>query len=157
MKRIILFVWVFIVFFVSCENFDEPDEKKDYRFMVNGAEIAVGARVDEVINKIGKYDALDTSPSCAIDGTDEIYIYKGFRIIAHKSENSHIISSIEITNDTVSTPEGIKIGEDENQVIKIYGDGFERQGERMIYEGATSRLSIGIRNNKVSSIRYIAK
>lgn len=126
----------------------------EYVFYSNGIEIEVGDDVDEVIARLGAPNRRAAAESCAGLGCDEVYIYNGFRINAYREGDGCEIVSIELTNDTVKTAEGIGIGSDESALRKTYGKGIDFAGG-IEYQGDDCILRFHLSEGRVSGIKYL--
>jgi hypothetical protein len=63
---------------------------------------------------------------------------------------------IVLTDDSVSTPEGISIGSSRDEVIAAYGESFtENASGTLTYTDGTTKLMIGIKDGAVSAIHYV--
>ena len=93
-------------------------------------------------------------PSCAVEGTDNVYNFGGFEITAFASNGSEQIYSVYITDPELTTVEGLALGDAAEKVTELYGDGYEMDGTAMVYTAANTKLIIILENNHVSSIEY---
>ncbi len=138
----------------GCDVRGWVDTHQKYTVEIRGVELCVGGDADEVISRLGESNSHSSAPSCAGVGEDELYIYSGFKLFVYRSGARAEISSVEIVNDTISTAEGIYIGDEEEKVISVYGEG-KRIGEVREYEGNGVRLRFFIRGGRVRSIKYL--
>ena len=144
------------IFLISCEQ-TENDIPADYFFKARGVTVRVGENVDNATSALGEYNSLYLAPSCAVSGVDQMYVYNGFRLTAYPEADKHIIYIIELTNDTVSTAEGVSVGDTREKVISVYGETYESVGESVRYKGRDCLLQFIIREGKVTSIKYLAQ
>ena len=135
---------------------DGDTGSKDYVFYSGEVSVAVGDSVEDALRALGEYKSYYTSPSCASEGEDVMYVYDGFRITASLCRDKSIIYIIELTNDTVSTPEGISVGDARDEVVSAYGYGYRSVGESLEYRADNCILQFIVRDGRVSSIKYIA-
>ena len=77
--------------------------------------------VDPLITALGSDYSYYESPSCAYIGLDKCYVYNGFSIYTYPDDNAvdHVLQII-LTDDTLSTPEGLIIGDTAEKVIELY-------------------------------------
>ncbi len=136
----------------GCEIGSEARE--EYVFYSNGIRIEVGDDTDEVITRLGAPNRHRSAESCAGLGCDEEYIYNGFKISAYREGDECEIISIELTNDTVSTAEGISIGALESEVLKKYGEG-KRFPWGIEYTAEECTLRFYLSKGRVSGIKYL--
>ncbi len=123
----------------------------------NGTKIAIGARHDDVIPKLGDYNSVNITDSCGgFSGKDRIYYYNGFRVYTTPSAKGDVVNMIELTDDSVSTPEGLTIGSTKDAVTKAMGKGTA-VGDNLSYERNDMKLVFIFRDGTVTNIQYIAK
>lgn len=123
----------------------------------NGTEIAIDALHDDVIPKLGDYNSVNITDSCGgFSGKDRIYYYNGFRVYTTPSEQGEVVNMIELTDDSVSTPQGLTIGSTKDQVVKAMGEGTA-VGENLSYEKGNMKLMFIFRDGTVTNIQYMAK
>ena len=134
---------------------EKHSDLPDYTFTAGGADIAVGDDIDSIAARAGECNGFSSSPSCAGDGADEMYVYNGYRIFVFRAGDTCRITSIELTNDTVRTREGIRIGDSRSAVIAAYGESYSLSGNRMIYRGKNATLQFFLKDGKVLSIKYL--
>lgn len=153
---ILLFTWlVLCLMLASVGCADKENDLPSYTFAVGGADISIGDDINSISARVGEYNSLSRSPSCAGEGTDEMYVYSGYKIFAGRVGDVCRIVSIELTNDTRRTKEGIRIGDSISAVVGAYGDNYTLMGSRMIYRGKNATLHFLVKDGKVSSIKYL--
>jgi len=143
-----------ILTLTGCGTRTEARERDEYVFYTQGVGIEVGEDADEVISRIGEPNRIASAPSCAGVGCDEVYIYNGFKISTYRYDGDAEIVSIELTNDTVATKEGIKVGSPESELCRIYGEGIEFYGG-IEYLSDDSRLQFFLSDGRVRAIKYL--
>ncbi len=155
-QRILFFILIASCIFSlsGCDIDPTKGDEKEYVFCIYEIYIAVGDDLDKIIDDIPSYNSFNSAPSCADVGTDELYIYNGFRISAHRSNGRCEITMIELTNDTVSTFEGMSIGDTEEKLRLCYGEG-ERSANTVEYKSKNCILRFYMREGKIVSIKYI--
>ncbi len=155
-SRIICFLPVICTFlmFCACETEQNTEMPEKYFFSNAGVTFSVGDDCDEIIRRLGEPNSKTDAPSCAGVGSDEVYVYSGFRIYGYRNDGECGITSIELTNDNVSTAEGLHIGDLEEKMRAIYGDG-EIFGGGTEYCAENCRLRFFIRDGKIVSIKYV--
>ena len=148
-----------ILCLAACGNRNETDDNTNaYTFKTkNGVTIAIGARHDDVIPKLGNYNSVNITDSCGgFSGKDRIYYYNGFRVYTTPSAKGDVINMIELTDDSVSTPEGLTIGSAKDDVTKAMGKGTA-VGDNLSYEKGNMKLVFIFRDGTVTNIQYLAK
>ena len=64
----------------------------------------------DVLSALGEPDSTFESNSCAYQGKDKFYYYDGFEVLVNDVDGTERITGITIADDTVSNPQGVKIG-----------------------------------------------
>ncbi len=131
------------------------DTGKTFAFVHNNIKIAPNALVGPLITALGSDYEYFESPSCAFIGMDKIYMYKGFHIYTYPDDKAvdHVLQII-LTDDSVSTPEGLMIGHPAAKVTELYGTNYEQSGENFAYTLGKTSLKVIIKDGRVSSIQY---
>ena len=156
MKKIITVLLLFAMLFVlfAC---DGADGGKSYEFKSGGVTLKIGD-ADSVIDALGKPIATDESASCGgIPGVDVVYVFSGFKVYTTPAKSGNVINKIELTDDSVKTPEGIAAGATKDAVIKAMGTPTSETASSLVYAGKGMKLTFIIRNDCVTSIQYIAE
>lgn len=92
---------------------------------------------DEVLSALGEPDSSFESNSCAYQGKDKYYYYDGFEILVNDVDGIERITGITVADDTVQTPQGVKIGMKIDEALKLM-DGFE-----YTQSGDTYKFTVG--------------
>lgn len=140
--------------FYACEANAPQGSKREYYFISDGVAFTLGDDADKAVEALGEPNSISRAPSCAGEGQDELYIYNGFKIYAHRDEHACRVNAIELTNDTVKTEEGARIGDKSEKIIEIYGKGEENNGV-IEYSGEGCILRFLVREGRVSGIKYL--
>ena len=125
-----------------------------------GVAIPVGAAADPIIETLGTgVTAPLESASCGgIEGKDYVYTYRGFRVSTTPAKDGQIICKVELTDDSVKTPEGLYIGmsrADAEEAMKSKKS--ESTGGNLVYGSENTKLQVIIRDDSVAGIVYVAK
>ena len=154
MKRFISFALALMMlfFFVGCDK-----EEVNYSFKSGEVGFSVHHDADAVIEKLGDPIDLVETPSCGGgEEPDREYTYAGFKFNTVNENGLNKIVKIVLTDDSVSTPEGISIGSSRDEVIAAYGESFtENATGTLTYTDGTTKLMIGIKDGAVSAIHYV--
>ena len=154
MKRFISFALALMMlfFFVGCDK-----EEVNYSFKSGEVGFSVHHDADAVIEKLGDPIDLVETPSCGGgEEPDREYTYAGFKFNTVNENGLNKIVKIVLTDDSVSTPEGISIGSSRDEVIAAYGESFtENASGTLTYTDGTTKLMIGIKDGAVSAIHYV--
>ena len=96
-----------------------------FAFTYNGTKIELGASYDDVKAAIGDATSEFTQNSCAFDGCLNMYTYgSSFEIdeTVLDSGEAPYISAIYLTDDLVSTEEGLSVFMTKDDAVSIYGE-----------------------------------
>ena len=170
MKRVLsifaLFMGIFLL--AACgggEN--DPQGSKDndkggqqeetaFAFQFSGNTITMNMASGELLEKLGDPISLFEAPSCAFDGMDKIYSYAGFELHNYTASDKDYVSAVILKDDSVSTKEGVYIGEAKDKVIDTYGEDYKDEDGAYAYYSADSKLRFIFEENEIVSIEYIA-
>ncbi len=154
---VLLTALTLILCFASCGGGNESSAD-GYTFKSpNGVTIAIDARHDDIIPKLGAYNSVNITDACGgFSGKDRIYYYNGFRVYTTPSAKGDVVNMIELTDDSVSTPEGLTIGSTKDAVIKTMGNGTA-VGSNLSYEKGNTKLVFIFRDDTVTNIQYLPK
>ena len=114
----------------------------------------MGAPVSPVIEAL--YEPLNyfEAPSCAFDGVDRIYYYRGFELYTYPVGETDFISSVNLTDDSVTTPEGVYLGMTFDQMTSVYGENYSQNFGQYTYTQDDSSLSFLIEDGVIVVITY---
>lgn len=105
------------------KNDSGSKDSDGYVFSYNDTEIAMDANAEDVIKGLGQEYKYFEAASCAFDGLDKTYQYgSAFTVGTYPKDGKDYISYVYLTNDTVSTKEGVKVGDTVETMKKAYGD-----------------------------------
>ncbi len=172
MKRICILLLCFLLVFSSCatppDDNNKPDNyetdnkqhetvKSKYTFKATSSdsfEIYIDQDMADVLSAIGEPLSYFEAASCAFSGLDKTYTYAGFVITTRPDGDKDYVNSIFLTDDSVTTPEGLYIGVSADKVISTYGNGTQTDALISYKDGNTS-LNFIMKNSSVISIEYI--
>lgn len=135
---------------------EDPKEtvpEEVFAFVVKGISIPMDGESADLVDQLGDYEYYE-APSCAFQGLDKIYTYHGFTVYTYEADGTDHVSSVVLTDDSVTTPEGIAIGFGLDEVLAAYGDGYTTNGSAYIYTKGKTTLSFILQNEQISSIEY---
>ena len=124
----------------------------NYTFDASGVELIPGDPFDPGV--LPKAESVYEVPSCAIEGTDNLYNYGTFELTAFDDGEKELIYSILLTDPNITTTEGLALGDDVQKMVELYGEGYTQQGNAYVYTGDAELLYIIAQNEKVASIEY---
>lgn len=123
---------------------------KGYVFIYNGTSVEIDADAAPVVNTLGEPLSYFEAASCAFEGLDKIYTYSGFELNTYPVGDKDHISAIVFRDDSVSTAEGVCIGDSLEKVQQAYGtDGVEENG-MLVYEKDGMKLCFILKEDVVS-------
>lgn len=133
----------------------EAKEKVEgYSFTLGDIKLVPGADFDPTV--LPEATSVYEVPSCAIEGTDNLYAYDSIEITAFDDGEGEIIYSVYIVDANTPTDEGLYIGDGLEEVNAIYGTDRTENGNELTYQKGDSLLIIIIENDVVISVEYRA-
>lgn len=136
----------------AVQESDLPAET--YTYVQNGVTIAVNAEMAPVTEQLGEPTDYFESESCAFQGMDKVYTYGSVVISTYPEDDTDYILSIELKDDTVSTPEGISIGDAKDKVVSVYGEPSLETDSALSYQKGDCTLAFILDGNVVDGITY---
>ena len=134
------------------ETKEETVDEGVFSFTYEGVELVPGAAFDASV--LPEADSVFTVPSCAIEGTDNVYSYGTFEVTAYDEGNGEHIYSIYFVDANITTNEGLAVGDTKDKVIEIYGDNFTDNNGECTYKKGDTLLVIVFQNDTVLSIDF---
>lgn len=134
----------------------QTDTHKGYIFESADVSISVDADAASVIDALGEPISYFEAASCAFEGIDKFYTYSGFEIDTYPVKDKDYISAIVLKDDSVTTPEGLSIGDEAKKVTDLYGEATESTDTLMVYEKDDMKLRIIIKDSEVQAIEYVS-
>ena len=107
-----------------------------------------------VLKRLGEADSYFEAASCAFDGLDKKYTYESFELDTYPGEDTDHISAVLFRDDSVTTEEGIGIGDSQGDVFEVYGEDFLTENGMIVYRKDDMKLCFIITDEVVSSIEY---
>lgn len=123
-----------------------------YIFVIDGVELVPGAEF--ISSLLPEASSVYKVPSCAIDGTDNVYNYEYFELTAFQEGNSEVIYSILLLDPNITTAEGLALGDTAARVTELYGDSYTQEGTARVYSGHGNALFVILQGEYVVSIEY---
>lgn len=124
----------------------------NYTFVTDGVELIPGDPFDPSI--LPEAESVYEVPSCAIEGTDNLYNYGTFELTAFDDGTHELIYSILIIDPNITTTEGLALGDSMDKVVELYGEGYTQEGNALVYTGDAELLYIIMQGEAVASIEY---
>ena len=155
MKRLSL-IFAAILLLVCCLTACDQNKGGEYSFTYNGQDVRIGEDGNAVASALGSPVDYIEEDSCGGEGPDKTFVYPGFRYDTVMQGGVDRIVKIVLTDDSVATPQGIRIGDAKSAVISAYGDGYTETADGgLVYTDGNAKLMFGIRDGVVTAIHYI--
>ena len=94
-------------------------------------------------------------PSCAVEGTDNVYNYETFEVTAFQDSNGETVYCIYLIDPNLKTAEGLATGDSLADAIDIYGTDYTVDGTAYIYTKGNTQLRLITQDETVISIEYL--
>ncbi len=169
MKKILALLLCALMLFalVACKSDDGyKDDDKDssdkgskVSFFVNVGTVKVelGASADAVISALGSPKSSSPVGSCGGQGTLTKYVYTSVEVYVLTTDKSSTIDKIVLLDDTISTPEGIKMGSTQSDVKSKLGSPANSATASYTYVSGNKNLIVTFRDSAVVGIDYMVK
>lgn len=126
---------------------------RGYVFVTGGVTVEVDADMGPILETLGEPASYFEAASCAFDGLDKIYTYNSYEIDTYPSQDRDLVSAVILKDDSVTTAEGICIGDSLEKLLETYGDGAQESGMR-VYEKDGMKLCFILQDDSIISIEY---
>lgn len=121
-------------------------------FQVDGVELVPGEPFQA--DALGEPESVYQAPSCAIEGSDNVYNYGSFELTAFDDGSGETIYSIYFVDPALATPEGLCLGDDAAKALELYGENYQEDGTARVYTNGNCKLFLIVENETVVSIEY---
>jgi len=131
-------------------------EDKGFTFTYKGVTVYITQDSAEAVDSLKEFQSGEPTqiPSCAFEGFDYQYFYGSFYMFCGTLNGKEIVDNISLIDDTVSTEEGLSIGDSKAKVEELYGaEGFDNVNA-YVYDKGHCELTIIIKDDEVYSIQY---
>lgn len=123
-----------------------------FAFAYEGAEVIPAEPFDP--SKLPEAASVYEVPSCALEGTDNLYNYEKFEVTAFNDGTGEVVYSIYFMDPNLTTPEGLALGDELSKAVELYGDGYEDMDGECVYTRMNTQLRLIVENDVVVSIEY---
>lgn len=131
----------------------EPVDDEDvFSFTYEGVELIPGAAFDPAA--LPEADSVFEVPSCAIEGTDNVYSYPPFELTAYNDGTGEVIYSIYLLDANTPTAEGLYVGDDLARVTELYGSDYTENDTELTFTKGDTTLNFLLDGETVISIEY---
>ena len=131
-------------------------EMQVFSCTLRGVELKLGEKIQPILDALGEADSVFESPSCFFDNLiDRKYSYNSFELSTFPDENEiDYLQSITFKDDSVSTPEGVSVGDPVDRMKSTYGADFKESREIYTYTKGRTMLKFGAENHILIAITY---
>lgn len=134
---------------------DDVEAKDELFFYSEGVKIHVYDLAEELLPSLGEPNGTFEAASCAYQGKDMFYYYNGYQLTVNDVDNAEHVTVIMIVDDTVSIPQGVKIGNTEEEMLQLMDENYEVSGGLYQFVSGATTLQIQIKEGAVASIMYV--
>lgn len=122
-------------------------------FNFSGVDLIPGTPFDPAA--LPAYESIYTIPSCAGEGTDNVYSYGALELTAFDDGNGEVIYSVYLMDPNLTTPEGLALGDPMSRAEELYGTGYASDGTSRTYtSGGVMLVLLLDGNDNIFSIEY---
>lgn len=133
---------------------EEAADVNGYVFVSEGVSIEVDGEAQAYIDGMTEPVSVYESPSCAFGDLDKIHTYNGFEMDTYSLEGVDYVSAIIFLDDSVTTAEGVGIGDSVEDVKAAYGEPTAEESTILTYEKDEMKLCFLIKDDSVVSVEY---
>ncbi len=127
----------------------------EYVFRAGDTTVSIDQDMVEVLSALGEPKEYFEAESCAFEGMDKTYTYSGFVITTRPDGEKDFVNSIALTDDSVTTPEGLYIGSAAADITAAYGECAGATDTFFPYTKGNTALNFVLSGGKVISIEYL--
>lgn len=132
----------------------EETSYKGYVFRSGDVVMEMDAEAAPVLDKLGEPNSYFEAPSCAFEGVDKMYTYGSFELDTYPTGDKDFISAVIFKDDSITTPEGVGIGDSREKLTEAYGgEGTEELG-MTVYRKDNMKLCFIFQDDSIASIEY---
>ena len=128
------------------------EQEPGFVFTFEGVELTPGQAFDAAA--LPEANSVYQVPSCAIEGTDNVYNYGTIEVTAFDDGNGEVIYSVYIMDANTPTNEGLYIGDTLDHIVAAYGEDYTREGNQITYQEGDTLLIIILGGEYVQSIDF---
>lgn len=129
--------------------------EQGYVFAAGDVEIEIEAEAKAYIDTLGEPQSYYEAASCAFGDLDKVYTYNGFELNTFSQDGKDYVSSVILKDDTVSTKEGVYIGDSVDKVNEVYGECTSKTDKAMVYAKGNMKLCFFVENDAIVSVEYL--
>lgn len=133
-------------------NTEPTADEGVFSITYEGVELIPGAAFDPSV--LPEADSVFQVPSCAIEGTDNVYSYSALELTAYNDGTGEVIYSIYLVDANTSTTEGLYVGDDLARVTELYGTDYTQNDTELTFTKGDTTLNLIMDGETVISIEY---
>ena len=115
-----------------------PVTEEGFSFVLEGVTLVPGTAFDSAA--LPEAQSTYQVPSCAIEGTDNVYNYGTVEVTAFNDGSGEVIYSVYIVDANTPTDEGLYIGDTLDQAAAIYGEDYVQESSQITYQKGDTLL-----------------
>lgn len=132
----------------------EETSHKGYVFRDGDIVMEMDAEAGPVLEQLGEPNSYFEAPSCAFEGVDKMYTYGSFELDTYPMGDKDYISAVIFKDDSITTPEGVGIGDSREKLMEAYGgEGTEELG-MTVYRKDDMKLCFIFQGDSIASVEY---
>lgn len=101
------------------EEREEEAEKTELTFQSGDLILLPLMEAEDALEALGQPLGAFEADSCAYQGKDYYYYYPGFELTVNEVEGERLVTAITVVDDTVTTPQGLRIGDSEEKLNSL--------------------------------------
>ena len=129
-------------------------QDEGFYFESGGVKIHTYDLAQDVLTALGNPKGTFEAPSCAYQGVDKFYYYNGFQLTVNDVDNAAHVTVIMVVDDTVSIPQGVKIGSKQDEMLSLMGSDYTEASGVYQFVSGTTILQIRVKDGAVADIQY---
>lgn len=110
---------------------------EDFAVIINDITVAIGADINTLTDFLDEPQDYSAAKSCTGAGEDKVYQYGNTYIYTNPTGTEDVIYLIEIEEGNEITAGGIGVGASKEDVLSVYGSGYEEDGANIVYNSAS--------------------
>ena len=149
MKKILILITSFILL-TGCNISNSKTEPtiEEYKLTVNNIELKPQLFFNNIRSTVGTYNSYHYEDDIVV------FEYDSFEIGTYFENNIEKIFFVRITNEDITTDEGLKLGDSKEKMIKVYGKEYTKELNKYTYKLNNTSLSFIIDNDIIIEIEY---
>ena len=132
------------------------EDESRYAFVHKGVSIVPDMEAASILEALGEPLSYFETASCAFEGLGKVYTYGGFELDTYPMDGTDYISSVIFKDDSVSTAEGLMIGDSGEKIVEVYGQPSSSADNLYTYEKGGAQLRFILQAGDIVSIEYMS-